>query len=70
MKATESGTGMGNDSSINILLKKPIFFHAKIDPMKVDYWLMDMERIFGIVDYDDQQKIKCALDTLKGKAQN
>ena len=62
--------GRGINVAERFYKKKPILFFAEIDPMKADYWLMDMERIFRIVECDEQQKVMCATDTLKGEAQN
>lgn len=50
--------------------KKPTIYEGEPNPMKADFWLMDMERIFRIVECDDTQKIMCAADTLKEEAQN
>ena len=50
--------------------QKPSEFQGEVDPMVANHWVMDMERIFRIVNCSDQQKIICAANMLKGEAQD
>ena len=48
--------------------QKSQHFYGGNEANKVDFWMIDMERIFRVLPCIEDQKILCASNTLKGEA--